>query len=776
MKTLRALCVIAWVGLAVSVSSSERPPVAFLEKYCLDCHDSDTAKGELNLERLLSGEVIQHAAEWETVIRRLSARQMPPSRRKRRPSESEYAVAVSRLAKPLDRLARREPNPGRVPTFRRLTRTEYQNAIRDLLGVQIDATQLLPKDEESHGFDNITVGSLSPSLLDRFLTAAQKISWLAFGTPVGRPDGFTFRLPADFTQEKHVAGLPVGTRGGMLLPYMFPRDGEYEIQVRLARDRNEHVEGLRGTHKMDLLMDRALLKQFTVTRPKSGNHDNVDKHLVLRQFVKAGVRNVGVTFPARSVSLLETKRQPTEARFNVFRHPRQSPAVYQVSITGPFGKGQAGLTPSRKKIFFVQPSHPKKADAVAEDILNRLMKLAYRREVTEDDLASVMRFYLDAAEQGGFEVGIAAGVEAILVNPSFLFRVEKPPADPEGKAYRISEVDLASRLSFFLWSSLPDEELLDLAIAGRLQQPGVLEKQVQRLLADQRADSLVTNFASQWLHLRNLDAITPDLRLFPDFDENLRRAFRRETELFFESILHEDLSALELLNANYTFLNERLAKHYGVPHVFGSRFRRVVLKPDNQRGGLLRHGSILSVTSYATRTSPVIRGHWVLENFLGTPSAPPPSDVPVLKENKVEADLPMRERLAKHRENAACASCHDRIDPVGFALENFDAIGRWREFEHGARIDASGGLPDGAKFDGVAELEQGLLNRPELFVRTLTEKLMTFALGRGVESIDAPAIRQIVADARADDFRLSSLLLGITKSIPFRMKAGVEQP
>jgi hypothetical protein len=765
-----------WVSLVVSVSSSETPPVAFLERYCLDCHDGDTAKGELNLERLLAEDVTQNAVVWEKVIRRLAARQMPPAKRKNRPSETEYVQAVSALAKPLDRLAKRKPNPGHVATFRRLTRTEYQNAIRDLLGVQIDAKRLLPKDEESHGFDNITVGSLSPSLLDRYITAAQKISRLAVGTPLGRPDGFTFRLPADFTQEKHIEGLPVGTRGGVLLPYTFPRDGEYEVRVRLARDRNEHVEGLRGTHRMDLLLDRTLVKQFTVKRPKSGNHDDVDEHLSTRTFVKAGPRKVGVAFPARSVSLLENKRQPTEASFNVFRHPRQSPAVYQVSITGPFGEGAVGQTPSRKKIFFVQPSGSKKEAATARGILGRLMKRAYRRAVTDADLATAMQFYHGAAESSGFEAGIAAALEAILVNPSFLFRVEKPPVADGDEVYRIRDVDLGSRLSFFLWSSLPDEELIDLAIAKRLHQPAVLEQQVRRMLADPRSSSLVTNFASQWLHLRNLDSITPDLRLFPDFDDNLRRAFRRETELFFESVLREDRSALELLKTDYTFLNERLAKHYDIPHVFGSRFRRVALKPENQRGGLLRHGSILSVTSYATRTSPVIRGHWVLENFLGTPPAPPPPDVPTLEDNKVEAGLPMRERLAKHRENAACASCHDRMDPVGFALENFDAIGRWREFELGARIDTSGGLPDGAAFDGVAELEQGLLNRPELFVGTLTEKLMTFALGRGVESFDAPAVRQIVAEARADDFRLSSIVLGITKSIPFRMKTHADQP
>lgn len=742
---------------------------AVVEYYCLDCHDDEFTKGELDLIPLLDNPMLDHTETWEKVVTRLTARQMPPAKKKSRPTEDEYESTIIELTDALDAHAETHPNPGRTATFRRLTRTEYQNAIRDLLGVQIDATELLPKDQESHGFDNITVGSLSPSLVDRYITAAQKISRLAVGRKSDKPDGWTFRIPAEQTQEKHIEGLPLGTRGGALIPFTFPQDGEYEFIVRLARDRNEHVEGLRGSHEMEILIDRESVKSFEVARDGK-RHSDVDKHLNARVFVTAGPKDVGVTFHMKSYAVLENKRKPFEVHFNHHRHPRLSPAIYEISINGPFNAEGATDTPSRDQIFIVKPDTADEEIDAAKEILSHLTKRAFRRPTTDADIEKLMTFYREGARDGGFEAGIEMALQSVLVSPEFLFRIEKDPVDAQEGAYQISDLELADRLSFFLWSSLPDNELLDLAIAGNLSDPGVLEAQVQRMITDERSVSLVSNFASQWLHLRNLEALTPDLRLFPDFDNNLREAFRRETELFVESIVREDRSVLDLLKADYTFLNERLAAHYDIPGIYGSRFRRVQLKPEFHRGGLLRHGSVLSVTSYATRTSPVIRGNWVLENILGTPPPPPPPDVPALEDNKVDASLSVRERLAEHRKNPACASCHNLMDPVGFALENFDAVGRWREYEYGAEIDVSGGLPDGSQFAGVANLEKGLLERPELFVRTLTEKLLTFALGRGVEPYDAPAVRQIIREAKENDYRFSSIVLGITQSVPFQMR------
>lgn len=748
------------------------PTHSFVGQYCADCHDREMKKGGLDLDSMLMEDVTNHPEVWEKVIRKLRARQMPPMG-KPRPEESAAQQMVSFLSDSMDRAAARHPNPGRTETFRRLNRTEYQNAIRDLLALEIDATELLPKDDASHGFDNVSAGDLSPTLLDRYISAAQKISRLAMGAPRRVPGGDTFRLRPDLTQEEHVEGLPVGTRGGILIPYTFPRDGEYDIQIRLTRDRNEEVEGLSEPHEVELLVDRERIKLFTVTPPvgRNKNFEIVDAHLKIRTPVKAGLHALGVTFLKNPSALIENRRQPYNAHFNYHRHPRLGPAIYQVSINGPYDSTGPGNTSSRDRILVSKPTKPGEEDDCAERILATLMRRAYRRPVTGTDLQKPLRFFRETRAKESFESGIEAALSAVLISPEFLFRVEQDPAAvAPNTAYSISDLDLASRLSFFLWSSIPDDELLDTAIRGNLHKPAVLEKQARRMLADSRSRALVGNFAEQWLHVRNLESITPDLRLFPDFDDNLRQSFRQETELFFDSVLREDRSVLNLLKADYTFLNERLARHYGVPHVYGSRFRRVSLGKDSERGGLLRQGSILTVTSYATRTSPVIRGKWVLENLLGTPPPPPLPDVPALKDNTVSATLSVRERLAEHRANAACASCHNLMDPVGFALENFDAVGRWRTFEEGQPIDISGGLPDGTKFTGVSGLEDGLLNRPELFVGTLTEKLMTFALGRGIESYDAPAIRKIVRDARAKDYRFSSVILGIVNSTPFTMR------
>ncbi|MBI5688707.1 MAG: DUF1592 domain-containing protein [Verrucomicrobia bacterium] len=784
--TLRAC--LATIGLLAAPISAAGDVVApFLANFCADCHDAGTRKGDFSLEGLNSANVAAAAATWERVVRKLEHRQMPP-RGEVRPSTDEYDQVVATLTAALDRAAAARPRPGRTETLRRLNRTEYQNAIRDLLGVTIDASTLLPNDEPSHGFDNLAVGNLSPTLLDRYVTAAQKIARLAVGTPGRAPGSDTFRVRPDVTQEEHVDGLPLGTRGGILIPYPFPQTGEYEVQVRLQRDRNEQVEGLRRPHEIEVLLDRTRLATATVKPPGADkNAEAVDQHLRFRITAPAGTHALGVTFPKDPSALLETERAPFASHFNMHRHPRTVPAVYQVTITGPLVTHGLGDTPSRRILFGDAPAGPESArppgserfaDQTQEEeraraLLSRLARRAYRRPVNADDLRRLLQFFRDGRAEGGFEAGIEASLTALLISPQFLFRIETDPPDAvRGAAHRISDLELASRLSFFLWSSLPDEALLDAALRGELRQPAGLEAQVRRLLADDRARNLVDNFAAQWLHLRGLEAFTPDARRFIDFDDNLRQALRRETELFVADVFRADRPVTELLSADYTFLNERLARHYRVPHVFGSQFRRVSFAgdPQRQRGGLLRHGSLLAVTSYATRTSPVLRGNWILANLVGEPAPPPPPNTPNLEDTVIAASLPIRQRLAQHRENPRCASCHDLMDPVGFALENYDAVGRWRTEEDHRAIDARGGLPDGTVFDGVAGLEQAILARPELFVSTFTGKLLTFALGRGIEPGDAPALREIVRRARAHDYRFSEIVLGIVRSVPFQMR------
>jgi hypothetical protein len=782
--SLGAICVFLGMPLMVTasdpgrvekpvrVTSSASSLALLVNDYCINCHNADKKKGDLDFDNIGLEDVARHPDTWEKVVRKLRTRQMPPPDRKR-PDEKTYETVLTHLEGSLDRVALQHPNPGRTETFRRLNRTEYQNAIRDLLALEIDAAALLPKDEVGHGFDNVTVGDLSPTLLDRYISAARKISRLAVGSSIRSQGGDTFRIRPDVTQEEHVDGLPIGTRGGTLISHTFPQDAEYEFQVRLARDRNEEVEGLREPHELELLIDRERVKLFTVVPPPgpNKNHEMVDQHLKFRMPLRAGPHQIGVTFLKNPSELLETKRQPYSAHFNMHRHPRLTPAIYQVSINGPYTAKGSGDTPSRRRIFIAKPAKPSEEEKCAERILSTLMRRAYRRPVEKVDLEKPMAFFREARAEQGFEAGIESALSAILVNPQFLFRIEQDPDGAKPNApYRISDLDLASRLSFFLWSSIPDNELLDAAERGDLHKPAVLERQVRRMLADSRSRTLVSNFAGQWLYLRNLDSITPDLRLFPDFDDNLRQAFRQETEFFFDSIVREDRSVLDLLKADYTFLNERLAKHYGIPHVYGSRFRRVAVDRDSERGALLRQGSILTVTSYATRTSPVMRGKWVLENILGTPPPPPLPNVPALKDNTISAMLSVRQRLAEHRANTACASCHNMMDPVGFAFENFDAVGRWRTMEDGMSVDNSGGLPDGESFNGMAGLETGLLKRPEVFAATLTEKLLTFALGRGMEYYDAPAVRKIVRDAKTSDYRFSSIIAGITTSTPFTMR------
>jgi hypothetical protein len=758
---------IAFAGIV----SAETQATATINQYCIACHSSTAKVADLALDALDAENPGQQPEVWESVVKKLTHRHMPPIGMPR-PDEATYDKVVSELTAAIDKQAAAEPKPGRTATFRRLNRAEYRNAVRELLDVDVDVSSMLPRDESSLGFDNITVGELSPTLLERYLSAARKISRLAIGSPVSSPGGQMVVLPADLTQEGHFRDLPFGTRGGTVAKHTFPRDAEYEIQITLSRNRDEQIEGLLGRHELDLLVDGKHIKRFWVDKPDSRDHTQADKHLNVRVPVTAGPHEVAVTFLRKNSALIETTRQPYMARFNMDRHPRTQPAIYSVSVVGPYNATGPGDTPSRRRIFTCSPSAKSAEDACAKKILGALLRRAYRRPVTDSDIEKPFGFYEQGKAADGFENGIEMAVRAILVSPRFLFRIERDPAGAaKNQAYKVSDIELASRLSFFLWSSIPDDELLSAAESGELRKPAVLEKQVRRMLVDQRSQALVDNFAAQWLYLRNLESVSPDRRLYPDFDDNLRQAFRRETEMLFESIVREDRGVVDLLTADYTFLNERLAKHYGIPHIYGDHFRRIELGANSPRGGLLGQGSILAVTSYANRTSPVVRGKWVLTNILGTPPDPPAPDVPPLTEKTPNGKkLTLRERISEHRANPVCASCHDIMDPVGFALENYDAIGRWRTQDDGLPVDPSGTLPDGTKFSSATEFRAALVRRPELFVSTATEKLLTYALGRGLEAYDAPAIRKIVSDGTKDDFHFSSLILGIVNSTPFQMR------
>ncbi len=768
---------------ATAPSSTTAAPASnqrqFLQHYCAGCHNQQLKSGGLNLVQADLSRPGAQPELWEKVVRKLRTGVMPPPNVPQPPGADRLAILRS-LEASLNAASAAKPNPGRTETLRRLNRTEYQNAIRDLLALNIDAASLLPADESGYGFDNVNVSDLSPTLLNRYISAAQKISRLAVGSTQSGLQSDTIFLPADLTQEDHLPRLPIGTRGGVSTSYTFAQDGEYDIQISLMRDLAGIISGLRDgrSHEMLLLVDREPVHTFTVSRASLGNETLNEKPLKARIAVKAGPHNLAVTFVRNGSSLIETPREPTASRFNDRRHPRTAPAIDQIAVTGPYVPKGAGDTPSRRRLFVCTPRGKDKAqeEKCAGEILSTLMRRAWRRPITKADVDEPMSFYRKGRAEGDFDLGITTAITAVLANPEFLFRVESDPKNvAAGGVYRISDLELASRLSFFLWSSIPDDELLDAAVRGRLRQPAEFEKQARRMLADHRSFNLATNFAGQWLRLRNIDAVNPSANLFRDFDDNLRQAFRQETELFFDSVLREDRSVCTLIKSDYTFLNERLAKHYGIPNVYGSRFRRVTLAPESRRGGLLRQGSVLSVTSYATRTSPVLRGVLVLKNIVGAPPPAPPPDVPALDESTMAANLPMRQRLAAHRSNAVCASCHRTIDPVGFSLENFDAVGHWRDLEvEDQPVDATGALPGDKEFRGIGGLEDALLRRPELFVTTLTENLLTFALGRGVDYYDAPAVRKIVSDAEKDGYRFSSLILGIVKSVPFQMRRAEE--
>jgi hypothetical protein len=776
---------------AVQASQNPPSPRAFLDSYCVACHNERLKTARVELDTADVTNVGRSAEIWERVIRKLRAGTMPPVGRPH-PEKAATRDFVSWLETGLDRAAAASPNPGRPP-LHRLNRTEYANAIRDLLALEIDARAMLPADDtDEHGFDNTAeVLTVSPALMERYLFAARKIGRLALGHPTG-PGVELYQVPRMLMQDDRLSeDLPFGSQGGAAVRHYFPADGEYTIKIRLKANLYDYILGLGQPHQLEVRLDGVLVKRFTVGGRTDLNppppsfsgamrgsdtfetyaHD-ADAGLEATLTAKAGRRTVAVFFVKRSWEQ-EGVLQPAQTGYPLAVNEmfEGNPGVDSIAIDGPYKTSGPGDTPSRRRIFTCRGSDAPDAEPCARKILSTLATRAYRRPVTGDDVRTLMTFYETGRKEGSFDAGIQFALERILIDPDFLFRAERDPANvPAGSPYRLTDLELASRLSFFLWSSIPDDELLDAAARGRLKDPNVLAQQVRRMMADQRAKALVENFAGQWLVLRNIRDAAPDPDLFPDFDENLREAFQRETELFIESQFRENRSVVDLLTANYTFLNERLARHYEIPDVHGTRFRRVTL-PDGRRAGLLGHGSLLTVTSYPNRTSPVLRGKWLLENILGTPPPPPPPEVPALRD-RGENGQPqsVRERLEDHRKNPSCAACHAQMDPLGFALEHFDAVGKWRTVDAGTPIDASGTLLDGSTFNGLEGLRALLQGRSDQFASTVTEKLLAYAVGRGLEHYDLPAVRTILHDAAPNDYQWSSIILGIVNSVPFQMR------
>jgi hypothetical protein len=757
---------------SVRAQSAAPPPAtaaSTLERYCVSCHNERLKTAGLVIDPATLGEIGPSADKWEKVVRKLRARAMPPTTASR-PDEVMYESLATFLESALDRAETAQPHLGKLPLVHRLTRTEYRNAVRDLLALdalprEVRIDFLLPEDNVSSGFDNIAdLLFVSPSNMERYLDAARKISRLAVGDPAMPVLVNIHKLDAEHPQDERVDELPFGTRGGIAVRSEFPVDGTYVVDVDLAGVGTDR-------HEIEVTVDGARIELRAVGGEGGGRGRGRGTETPPQEFrvpLKAGPKLIGVSFVQRSEARDEATLRPR------MRSRGTQPAIASVTIRGPYGVTGAGDSPSRRKVFVCRPAGPTEETPCARRILSTLAGRAYRRPVGDGDLRDLMPFYDAGHKEGGFDAGIQKALERLLVSSQFLFRIERPPADvAAGVAYRVSDLELASRLSFFLWSSIPDDQLLDAAVAGRLKDPAVLGAQVRRMLADPRSESLVTNFAAQWLYLRDLEAKQPDEVLFADADETLRDAFRRETELFIGSVFRENRSVIDLLTANYTYLNERLARHYGVPGIKGSYFRRVALPAGSVRGGLLGHGSVLTITSYATRTSPVLRGKWVLENLLASAPPPPPANVPSLSTDGTERDKPLtlREAMTRHRASPACASCHARMDPIGFAMENFDAVGKWRDRDSGNNlIDASGTFPEGTKFSGVSGLKQELLRRPEQFVGTVTEKLLMYAVGRNLQYYDAPSVRAIVREARSGRYALASLVLGVVKSRPFQMR------
>jgi cytochrome c551/c552 len=786
-------------GGAQPASSPDR---ALLDRYCVTCHNARLKTAGLTLDDIDVGNVGPRAETWEKVLRKIRAGQMPPVGRPR-PEAAASSAFISALEMSLERASSAAPNPGR-PTVHRLNRTEYTNSVRDLLALEIDGKSLLPADDtDAHGFDNnADVLTVSPVLAARYLSAARKIARLAVGRSTATTIE-TYRLPRQLVQDERLdERLPFGSRGGAVIDHYFPADGEYVVKIRLQTNNYNYIKGLADQHDLEVRLDRRRVKVFTIGGMKEGAapaswggtlygspewekyllqmHDELEVKLP----VTAGQHEVGISFVRKSWEADEVA-QPRQGGWPLSSDEMfdSNPGVDTVIVEGPHDPVGPGDTPSRRRIFTCQPASAQGAsarqarqdEACAKTILSAVAHRAYRRPLTERDVQTVMEFYNRGRREGGFEAGIQQGLERILVSPDFLFRIEQESSGAAANGvYRLSDIELASRLSFFLWSSIPDDELLAAAERSKLKDPADLEKQVRRMLADPRSKALVENFAGQWLVLKNIRDVSPDADLFPDFDENLREAFLQETALFFESQLKADRPVAELLSADYTFVNERLARHYGIPNVYGDRFRRVALT-DGRRGGLLGQGSLLTVTSYPNRTSPVLRGKWLLETILGTPPPPPPPDVPALQERGEGGKIAsVRERLEQHRNNPACSGCHSVMDPLGFALDNFDPIGRWRTEDAGTPVDASGALPSGATFQGMPGLRTLLLQQRDQFAANVTERLLAYALGRGIEYYDLPSVRRIARNAAPQDYRWSSIILGIVKSGPFQTRSVAE--
>jgi hypothetical protein len=773
---LAALC----VPFLYSQPPEERQ-AAVLNKYCVTCHNNRLKTGGMTLEAL----DLRHPAAgndaaletWERVVRKVRVGMMPPQGAPA-PTDTERSELVGWIETELDRAEAQQPHPGNVGAHR-MNRAEYANAIRDLLDLKIDSAALLPPDDSAFGFDNIaeTLGA-SPALVEQYLSAAGKIAALAVGDPGTGPAAEVIRIRQDASQNVAIEGLPVGTEGGVLVHTTLPLDGEYRLDIKYLISNLGAMKGLEMEHDVEIAVDGKRVHFATIgghadfaalMRNIAEAKQMVEERSSTRVPLTAGPHDISAAFVYRGTLESSVRLQPfvrsTQDNLDATGHPH----IETLTITGPFNAKGAGETPSRRKIFVCSPKTEE--PACARTILSQLAHRAYRGTDTRQDVDHLMDFFAKGRAQRGFEGGIQTGLERLLASPKFTFRLERDPAI--GGVHRLTNLELASRLSFFLWSSIPDDALLDLAARGELSKPAVLEEQMRRMLNDPRAHALTENFAGQWLYLRNLDGMVPNSSTFPDFDDNLRHAFRRETELFFESIVHEDRGVLDLMTANYTFLNERLARQYRVPYVYGSHFRRVTLH-DEARWGLLGKGSTLMVSSHTDRTSPVVRGKWVLENLLGTPPPAPPPNVPTFNESNQREGrvLTMRERMAEHRAKAACAGCHKLMDPIGLSLENFDAIGAWRDHDGAASapIDASGTLLDGTAIRGPAELRKALLKKPEIFVSTLTEKLMTYALGRGLSAHDMPAVRRIVRDASQRGYRFSQLILGVVQSKPFQWR------